>query len=207
VHDRRIDGETFVFGNAGALFMNAMTWWDRESGSIWSQPWGRAIKGDFKGVELFLLPSSIASWGSWRSQHPETLVMTNDLDLLGSGRQGFNTDFVIGVLIDGNAKAYAFEEVRRQGLINDVIESFPVLLWAAEKEYYVYLRETDTNTLTFRFEGDSIVDNETGSIWNIAQGRATEGPLAGQTLQALPSSSAFDWAWLDFYPQSEIYSP
>jgi len=35
VHNRRIDGATDTFGNEGALFMNAMTWWDWEAGSIW----------------------------------------------------------------------------------------------------------------------------------------------------------------------------
>ncbi|KAA3656338.1 MAG: DUF3179 domain-containing protein [Chloroflexi bacterium] len=57
MHDRRIDGKTAVFGNAGALFQNAMTWYDHDTSSIWSQPWGRAIQGEQKGVELRLAPA------------------------------------------------------------------------------------------------------------------------------------------------------
>ena len=88
MHDRRIDGVTHTFGNAGALFMTAMTWWDHETQSIWSQPWGRAIRGTYKGVELFLLPSQVTSWASWKEEHPNTLAMINDVEKLGSRRQG-----------------------------------------------------------------------------------------------------------------------
>jgi hypothetical protein len=54
-----------VFGNQGGLFMNAMTWWDHESESVWSQPWGRAIAGPLKGIELELLPSELVPWETW----------------------------------------------------------------------------------------------------------------------------------------------
>ena len=59
MHDRRVDGETLVFGNQGGLFMNAMTWWDHKMESVWSQPWGRAIAGPLKGTELELIPSQL----------------------------------------------------------------------------------------------------------------------------------------------------
>ena len=107
VHDRRIDGETFTFGNAGGLFMNAMTWYDHETDSIWSQPWGRSIRGDLRGIELFLLPSQITTWGSWKAEHPDTLAMTNGV---GGGlfnfRQKFDPDFVIGLLLANKATPY-----------------------------------------------------------------------------------------------------
>jgi len=56
-------------------------------------------------------------------------------------------------------------------------------------------------------EGDGLIDEETGSTWDIARGRAVDGPLKGAVLQGVPSSSAFDWAWLDFYPASDFYTP
>ena len=45
VHVRTVNGTAEIFGNQGALFMNAMTWWDHTTGSVWSQVWGRAIEG------------------------------------------------------------------------------------------------------------------------------------------------------------------
>ena len=187
--------------------MNAMTWWDHETNSIWSQPWGRAIQGDYKGVELFLFPSQITSWGSWKKEFPSSLVMTNDLELLGSRRPRFNDDFVIGLLIDGHAKAIPFVDARDQGVINDSLGNLPILIWAAEDRFHAYLRIADGETLTFRSENGQLIDNETQSVWNVALGLAIEGPLQGTILQAIPSSSAYNWAWFDFFPESDLYSP
>jgi hypothetical protein len=207
VHDRRIDGEPKVFGNAGGLFMRAMTWYDHETQSVWSQPWGRGIKGELKGVELFLLPSQVTTWASWRGEHPQTLAMTNDLDRLGSNRQGFSPDFVIGLLLAGDSKAYYFRDVSAEGLINDRLGEFPIFIWGSENNFHAYIRQVDDQILSFRLDGETVVDDETGSVWDVARGIATEGPLTGSVLQPVPGSTAYDWAWLDFYPQAEFYTP
>jgi hypothetical protein len=86
VHDRRIDGISHTFGNAGTLFMRAMTWYDHETESIWSQPWGRAIIVPYKGIELFLLPSELTTWGEWRARHAYTTALINDLERFGRRR-------------------------------------------------------------------------------------------------------------------------
>jgi hypothetical protein len=56
-------------------------------------------------------------------------------------------------------------------------------------------------------DGDRLIDEETGSTWDISRGLATAGPLKGESLQPVPSSSAFDWAWEDFYPDTEFFQP
>lgn len=48
VHRRELDGAEIVFGNQGALYKDAMTWWDHDTGSVWSQPTGEAILGPRK---------------------------------------------------------------------------------------------------------------------------------------------------------------
>ncbi len=206
VHDRRIDGEAQIFGNAGSLFMNAMTWYDHETESIWSQPWGRAIIGPKKGIELFLLPSQITTWASWKAEHPNTLAMINDSERIGA-RQRFNPDFVIGLLIAGDAKAFYYRDVAQTGVVNDFLGDFPVFVWAGDNNFHTYLRQVGDNILSFGLEGDTLVDLNTGSTWDITRGLATSGPLEGQSLQPVPSLSSYDWAWLDFYPETEFYQP
>lgn len=207
MHDRRIDGQTYTFGNAGGLFMNAMTWWDHETESVWSQPWGRAIQGKLKGVELFLLPFQLTTWSSWRAEHPDSLAMTNDVNRLGR-RQGFDPDFVIGLILDGESKAFYYQDVADRVVVNDWLAEFPVVVWTADNNFHAYLRQANDQTLTFQAEaGGKLVDVETGSTWDVTNGLATHGPLQGQGLQPVPSSSAYDWAWLDFYPESDFYEP
>jgi len=207
VHDRRIDGETVTFGNAGALFMRAMTWYDHKTQSIWSQPWGRAIIGPLKGVQLFLIPSQVTTWGSWKQEHPETLAMINDVDRVGLRRQGFSENFVIGLILAEQSKAYYFRDAAAQGVINDRLGDFPIVVWAAGDIFHAYIRQVGERTLTFRAEGEALVDEETGSTWDVARGLAVDGPLKGEVLQSVPGSTAYDWAWRDFYPDSEFYTP
>jgi len=207
VHDRRIDGETQVFGNAGALFMNAMTWYDHETRSIWSQPWGRAIQGPLKGTELELLPFQLTTWGQWKHEHPESMVMINHVSRLLGGRQRFDSRFVIGLVIAGHEKAYYFEDVQEVGVLNDEIGGLPVLVWARENNFHAYIRVADERTLKFHSEGDGLVDEETGSVWDVSRGLAMDGPLKGISLQSVPSMSSYDWAWQDFYPDAVIYQP
>ena len=59
--------------------------------------------------------------------------------------------------------------------------------------------------LTFRAEGDKIVDEETGSAWNLF-GQATSGPLAGKELTPIPHRGSQLWfSWVVFQPDTEIY--
>jgi hypothetical protein len=207
VHDRRIDGEIFVFGNAGGLYKSAMTWWDHKTVSIWSQPNGLALAGPLKNTVLTILPSQMTSWNNWKESHPETLAMTNDYSQLGFRRQTFNTGFVIGLVLADQAKAYYYDDILNETVFNDWIGDFPVLLWAADNDYRTYLRTVGGETLTFYWENEVLKDLETGSSWDISLGLATEGPHKNQALQPIPSLTSFDWAWRDFYPESVIYRP
>lgn len=64
----------------------------------------------------------------------------------------------------------------------------------------------DGQLLTFRQEGETIVDNETGSTWNIV-GQAIEGELAGQQLQRIVHGDHFWFSWAAFRPETIIYQP
>jgi len=92
-------------------------------------------------------------------------------------------------------------------VINDRVGDIPVVVWAADDNFHAYVSQIGRRTLTFRTQGEALIDEETGKTWNIRQGRAVEGPLTGQVLQPVPSSTAYDWAWRDFYPESEFYTP
>jgi hypothetical protein len=182
-----------------------MTWYDHETESIWSQPWGRAIIGEYKGVQLDLLPYQLTTWEKWKEAYPNTLVMVNDIERHREYRQGFRPDFVIGLVIGTDAKAYYYEDVLSLGVINDSLGNIPVLVWAQDEIYQAYVRIVDGRTLTFRLDGNELVDEETASRWDPNLGLAISGPYAGSALRSVPSLSSFDWAWVDFYPDSEFY--
>jgi hypothetical protein len=64
----------------------------------------------------------------------------------------------------------------------------------------------DGQLLTFRKEGETIIDNETSSRWNIV-GQAIDGELVGQQLQRLVHGDHFWFSWAAFRPETIIYQP
>lgn len=130
MHDRRIDGQVHTFGNEGALFMNAMTWWDWETQSIWSQPWGAAIEGKLTGTRLTLLPFELVPWQTWLDRHPDTTVLVDErYDLRFNGRIPIDR-FVIGVSIGEAATGFYFGSSAIAGVVNESVGEFPVAVFA-----------------------------------------------------------------------------
>ncbi len=68
----------------------------------------------------------------------------------------------------------------------------------------VFDRHLDGQKLTFRADGDSFVDNETGSAWTIL-GEATDGPLTGDKLTPIVHANHFWFSWGAFKPDTKIY--
>jgi hypothetical protein len=58
--------------------------------------------------------------------------------------------------------------------------------------------------LTFQQKGDTVVDQETHSTWNIL-GQATDGPLKGQHLTPIIHGNHFWFSWAAFKPDTIIY--
>ena len=68
----------------------------------------------------------------------------------------------------------------------------------------VFSRALDGQTLSFRFNGGKIVDEQTGSEWNVL-GQAVGGPLAGRQLTPVVSINHFWFSWAAFKPETRIY--
>ena len=217
MHDRRLDGQVKTFGNQGALYMNAMTWWDHETESVWAQPWGAAIQGDLTGKALTLLPSNVVRWATWLSENPDTKVL---IDERGEhfGRQIPTDRFVIGVSVQEDAVGLYFPSAQAAGVVNHQVGKFPIVVSVNPDNgaIDVYLRTvvgtprdgsvSVPDVLSFELdEAGRLVDAETGSAWDFSRGVAVEGPMRGAALQQLPYTTAFDWAWEDFFPSTQFW--
>ena len=188
--------------------MRAMTWWDHETRSVWAQPWGMAIDGPLQGTALDLIPASIVSWKSWFAEHPDTLVLTGaDRGIIVGANKRFSDRYVIGVTLGDHAKAYPFEAASREGIVNDRVGPFPVVVLADPdtKSVHVYFSTVGDDELEFDLEDGRLTDRQTRSIWDVATGLSVEGPHKGELLKQVPYISAFDWAWEDFYPHSAFF--
>ena len=206
VHRREIDGEEAVFGNYGALYQNAMTWFDHGTGSIWSQPLGEAIAGPLKGERLELLPSTLTRWDDWLAVHPETLALD-----AGGGDGGFDLDSMVLVVdFTSDAVAVPVSDLRDVGVANTEVagvEIAVVLDPASADRWSVLSRRLDDRVVTLAVADGRLVDEETGTVWDPVRGRALEGPLAGETLDLLPGFTAFPRDYRSFWPDGRVWSP
>ncbi len=205
VHERSLDGEPVLFGNQGALWGNAMTWWDHITGSIWSQPIGEAIAGPFEGRSLKVLPSTLTTWDAWLAGHPHTTALDGptydsgtSLDLLA-----------IVVDLEGEAAAYAIDGLRGHGVVNDVVGGLQIAVLPpnADHSWAVFSREVAGQTVTLEYSNAVLTDVETASTWDPTTGEATAGTLQGERLVPVPASTVFPKDFVTFWPAGTVWEP
>lgn len=113
---------------------------------------------------------------------------------------------VVGVDTDGGTRAYAKRDVGREGPINDIVGSVPVLVTATpDGRPRAYVRRVDGETLTVETdEAGELVAG--GSRWSRIGGWALDGPHEGARLPVAPGRGPLYWAaWLAFNPDSTVY--
>jgi hypothetical protein len=207
VHRREIDGAEIVLGNQGALWGNAMTWFDHDTGSVWSQPLGEAVAGPRKGERLEILPVSLTDWASWLDRHPDTLA----LDAPGVSSGGFRLeDMTIVLELSDDAAAYRVRDVREVGVVNDEVDGVPIAVTfdpTDDQRWAVYSRVLDDVVVDLAVDEDLFVDVVSGSRFDPAIGRAVDGPLEGQILDLLPGFTAFPRDFSTFWPDGRLWEP
>ncbi len=128
---------------------------------------------------------------------------------------------VVTVSLAGVDVAYPLSLLADAGVINDTQAGLELALFhqpgtssalgsrvIAEAEDVgatsVFARKLDDQILTFRRDDDKIIDEETGSTWNIL-GQAIDGPLAGKKLTPVIHADHFWFSWAAFKPDTIIY--
>lgn len=123
--------------------------------------------------------------------------------------------WVLGVVMNGEARAYELNLLTRHEVVNDRFGSQPVAtVWCPlANTAVVFNRRVGERELRFEpsgvLLGGSIVmqDKETDSFWPILQAQAAYGPLKGTSLEALPVSKKVRFAdWVREHPDTVVLS-
>jgi hypothetical protein len=116
-------------------------------------------------------------------------------------------EIVVGISIRGDAKAYQESVVLDVSLINDRLEDTPIVVVvdSVSQAIKFFIRETDGQILTFNHNGNALVDQETGSVWNF-EGLAISGSLEGTQLEEIPGLPSYWFAWVTFHPETALFS-
>ena len=128
---------------------------------------------------------------------------------------------VLSIDLDNEAVAYPYELLSAVGAVNDTVgEQAIVVFWQTGTASALdassvadgrdvgaataFRRVVDGQTLTFHRDGDRLLDNETGSEWDVF-GRAVAGSLIGTELEPVVSVNHFWFSWAAFKPETRIY--
>jgi len=246
VFDRRNGGQVLDFGTTGLLRMSDLVMYDRQTESWWQQFSGKSIVGEMLGIELKRIPSSIVSFETFSQGFPDGMVLNRDTGHTRPyGRNPYagydridQTPFlfdrqiddrlppmerVLSVSVDGVARVYPFNLLKKRPVINDDISGKPVVVFANGELYsaldassivdsrhlveataWTRIPTGGNRALNFEVKQGKIHDTQTGSQWN-ALGHAILGEMKGAQLDAVDSGVHFAFAWLAFNPETEIY--
>lgn len=115
-YDPIIEGKRYTFGVSGKLYKSNVLLYDHQTESLWSQILTEAVTGPKTGTALKTFPVVETTWRSWKKQHPDTLVLSLNT---GYSRNydwdpyGINAERVLGVISEGERKAYSFNELKK----------------------------------------------------------------------------------------------
>jgi len=166
--DSTINGKKFTFGVSGLLYNSDVLMYDHQTESLWSQIKQEAVTGAMTGTRLSTLFLMHTTWGEWRREHPGTLVLSTDTGYFrdysrdpyegyaGSRRVWFPVsrqdgrfhpkEWVLGVVINGVAKAYPFSELgKRSGEFMDTVNGLKLRIHFNSSSKTAFIRDEQGN--------------------------------------------------------------
>ncbi|HEY0610918.1 MAG TPA: DUF3179 domain-containing (seleno)protein [Chitinophaga sp.] len=217
-----VNGRMENFRLVGMDHFNAM-FEDAATKSWWQQATGIAVAGPLKGTALPEIPSEQLTLATWLRKYPHSLVFqpdsafTEEYDHLalfdkGTIKSGLEKrdsaswkfkSWVIGVTHDTSAKAYDWNHLVTEGMIQDSLPGLALVIML-EKDtasFHVWNRQVDSSYLQFVKDGDGFRDVNTQSLWDIS-GLCTEGALKGKQLKAVQAYQEFWHSWKQFHPHT-----
>ena len=128
---------------------------------------------------------------------------------------------VVTVSLDGLDVAYPLSVLSEVHVIDDTQDGVDLVVWHLPGTSSalgastiadgndvgatgVFDPNLDGRMLSFEFQDNAFVDQETGSIWNVL-GQTIDGPLAGQSLTPIVHGNHFWFAWAAFRPDTIVY--
>lgn len=169
MYSRQIKEKERFFGVSGLLYRSNVLMYDKSSESLWSQIKGEALIGPLTGTEFEVLPSTLTSWKKWRKKYPDTQVLSFDTGYsrnyasdpyrdyyqqqsgfwsffkLGPGEK--EKELVVGIVLDGQAKAYPLRSIKRAGNLKDTLAGIELTLSFEKSTDSLTVVDSDGNTV------------------------------------------------------------
>jgi Protein of unknown function (DUF3179) len=231
-----VNGRALHFYLAGINNQNFLMR-DRETGTWWQQITGKAIYGPLQGAALDLVLSDELTFGEWRSEFPDGRVLaplakySKDYEsnwepevaklpvvISFPGIELKSRDVVIGLVVNGAARAYPWETFAKQAPVIDRVNGTPLLLVLGPdgKSFRVFVSRVDGNDDEFFLQNPPnhpnsgekkdwlLLDTASHSFWNF-QGCAVSGAAQGKCLERFPALKDYWFDWRNYHSGTTIY--
>ena len=213
-----VRGRNETFRLVGMDHYNAM-FEDARTGSWWRQATGEAVAGKLKGEALPEVESSQMTLGEWFALYPDAMVMQADeasraeYDPLARFERGRSrgaltrTDsrswqdksWVVGIHAGGVSKAYDWNRLRAERLINDTLGRTAIVLALGSDDMSFAAFERPSAS-SFTVNKDTLFS--AGTRYDLA-GRSLTTP--SRPLKAIAASQEFWHSWWTFHPKTLRY--
>jgi hypothetical protein len=221
LYDTRVAGreEPFVFGSSGFLYRSNKLMYDQATHSLWNQFTGRPVVGPLtgSGIELAVLPVTVARWRDWLADHPDTRVLSLEtgherdytpgqpygeyfaspdlmFPVLVPDERLAPKDYVFAVRADGARKAWPLAAFEDGAVLNERIGELPVVLVGDAASRTVRAYRSGGRRFAPGAEEGTL--EAAGERWRIGES-ALVGPH-GEGLTRLPGHVAYWFAWQAF---------
>ncbi|MDA1229291.1 MAG: DUF3179 domain-containing (seleno)protein [Planctomycetota bacterium] len=124
------------------------------------------------------------------------------------------SDLVLGVVVNGEARAYPINMLNgpRREIINDTLGDQPIVaMWCHLcHSAIVFDRRVNDQLLTFQVSGMLwnrtlvMYDSETKSLWSLLLAKGMTGPMNGRKLKTLPSELTTWKKWKSVHPETSV---
>ncbi len=221
-----VDGKPDHFRLVGMDHWNAM-FEDERTGTWWRQASGEAVIGPLRGRQLSEIPSVQMGWEAWKSLHPGTDALDPDPDFVAKyeGLEAFERgtisssllgrdtaswgekSWVVGVVADGAARAFDWNELVREKVVRDQVGAIPVVLMlgADGTSFYAFDARppfppgAPPLALERTSHDSTFFDPLSHTHWTDS-GFGLDDPYRGSRLTPLPAYQEFWHSWRTFNP-------
>ena len=176
----------------------------------------RGRRGRKVVVPASLALTSLAAYGSNFTMSADRIFLAPDSVVMKPESQNVveMARLVVGIEIDGQARAYPVQFIGYHHQVRDVVAGKPVLVSFCTvcRTGRVFSPVVDGKVEEFRLVGMDhfnamFEDATTGTWWRQANGEAIVGPLAGRRLEEIDSRQVSLYQWLQLHPTSLIMQP
>jgi hypothetical protein len=225
-HPSREGQEPFTFGSSGLLYRSNKLMYDRPTNSLWNNLTGEPVSGRLaeSGIQLERLPLVVTTWGEWKKEHPDTLVL--DPSNTGFDRPYEESPYasyfaspdtmfpvwlrndrlqtkeiVYALIVNGQPKAYPIELMKKEPLVHDEIRGRTIVLVTNPRSGAV--RAYDAKGKRFAIENDALKETATGTVFRVEEDSLKSD--SGEALPRISGHNAYWFGWFAFYPTTEIF--